>query len=191
MIAAAVLACAVALVHPDTLSAVIAVESGGRALAVNVNGVREQPPHPADINEAAAVARRYIRAGHTVDLGLMQVNSANLAGLGLTVEDALDPCTNVRAGATILAANYEAASKQQGPGQGALLAALSAYNTGTFSAGFTNGYVAKFTRFMHGTPLDPPRTAMIRQQSPRSDIPDPYTADLTVYVGASIHVPIN
>jgi type IV secretion system protein VirB1 len=69
---------------------------------------------------AAAVAA--VGRGESVDLGLAQINSKNLPALGLTVEQVFDPCTNVAAGASILAMGYQRA--------GSLGGALSMYNTG-------------------------------------------------------------
>src|SRR5690242_9398827 len=143
MIAAALLACALN-VAPATLEAVISVESGGNPLALNVNHLEGPQPHASTPDEAAKLARQYIAAGYSVDIGLMQINSWNLAALGDTVEQALDPCTNIRGGAIILTADYVKASQRFTPGQPALQAALSAYNTGTFRRGFENGYVAKY-----------------------------------------------
>jgi type IV secretion system protein VirB1 len=143
VIAAALLACA-SNIAPTTLEAVVAVESRGDPLALHVNGVRRQPRRPADIAEAARIAGAYIRAGYTVDLGLMQVNSANLPALGITVGQVLEPCTNIRAGGAILTADYAAAAHVWGEGQAALQHALSAYNAGNFYRGFRNGYVARY-----------------------------------------------
>ena len=98
MIPPLLLACA-ANVAPVTLEAVISVESGGNPLALNVNGIRVQPPPAMDAPKRLAVAESYIARGFSVDVGLMQVNSRNLAALGMTVEHALDPCTNIRGGA--------------------------------------------------------------------------------------------
>lgn len=42
----------------------------------------------------------------TVDIGLAQVNSSNFGWLGLTAQTALDPCTNLAAGARVLFARY-------------------------------------------------------------------------------------
>jgi hypothetical protein len=50
----------------------------------------------------------------------------------------------VRAGCSILAENYDRAAWRFGPGQQALLAALSAYNTGNSSDGFRNGYIQRY-----------------------------------------------
>lgn len=42
-------------------------------------------------------ARRLIYAGHSVDLGAWQINSRNLALLGLGIADAFEPCKSVSA----------------------------------------------------------------------------------------------
>ena len=78
MIAAALLACA-ANVAPVTLAAVIRVESTGNPLALHVNGLVGPQPHPTTVADAVNLAEHAIRLGYTVDLGLMQVNSRNLA----------------------------------------------------------------------------------------------------------------
>lgn len=71
----------------------------------------------------------------------MQINSANFARLGVTPETVFDPCTNLRAGARLLADNYGRAhiAGHADP----LRAALSEYNTGSRSRGLMNGYVGK------------------------------------------------
>src|SRR5207248_11597088 len=129
-------------VAPVTLEAIIQVESGGNPLALNVDGLHVQLAAPRDANEAAEIASRYIAAGYSVDLGLMQVNSRNLPALGYSIEQVLEPCTNIRGGSIILTADYAEAARTHGEGQPALQAALSAYNTGSFHRGFANGYVA-------------------------------------------------
>jgi len=66
----------------------------------------------------------------------MQVNSRNLAALGYTMEQVLgDQCTNIRAGAAVLTADYAPALHTHSEGQAALQATLSAYNTGDFYRG--------------------------------------------------------
>ena len=75
--AAFLLACAPG-VAPSTIEAIVAVESSGNPLAINVNGVDPSSvPKPKSVEEAVRLALVYIEQGHTVDLGLMQVNSAN------------------------------------------------------------------------------------------------------------------
>jgi type IV secretion system protein VirB1 len=184
MIAAALLACA-ANIAPTTLEAVIEVESRGDPLALNVNGSAAQPRHAADAKEAAALTRRYIAQGYTVDLGLMQVNSRNLAELGYTIEQVLDdPCANIRAGAAVLTADYAAATRTHGEGQAALQAALSAYNTGDFYRGFANGYVARYYGAVMPalTKTVSSKSAAAAKHEVRPSLPNPYTADTMVYV---------
>jgi type IV secretion system protein VirB1 len=129
--------------HP-TIAAIIAVESGGNPWAVHVNGLRQAQPHPVDAAKATAEALRWIAAGYTVDLGLMQVNSANLSRLGVSVADMFDTCRNIAAGSYILLQDYEGALRDGKTGQDAAAAALSAYNTGNFRAGIENGYVTHY-----------------------------------------------
>ncbi len=133
-------------VAPQTIAAIIQVESGGNTFALGVNGPIRNRSRPRNAAEAALLARHYIAQGYSVDLGLMQINSTNLRGLGYTVEQILDPCNNLRAGSRILSRGYAGATKRYGQGQDALRAALSAYNTGNYERGFKNGYVAKYYR---------------------------------------------
>jgi type IV secretion system protein VirB1 len=193
MIPAALLACA-PNVAPVTLEAVMQVESRGSPLALNVNGLRVQPAPARDAQEAAQIARSYIARGYNVDLGLMQVNNRNLAALGYTIEEVLDPCTNVKAGAAILTANYVRAVQSFGEGQGALRAALSAYNTGDFWKGYRNGYLAKY----YGPGGVPALAGGIRQATFTAAIvnhaakpTNPFTADTAVYASGVISVSIN
>jgi type IV secretion system protein VirB1 len=195
MIAAALLGCA-PNVAPVTLEAVIQVESGGNPLALNVNGLRVQPAPARDAHEAAEIASRYIAWGYSVDLGLMQVNSRNLPALGYSIEQVLEPCTNIRGGAVVLTADYAEAVRTQGEGQPALQAALSAYNTGSFYRGLANGYVARY----YGPRGVPALAGAVRQAAatqvasvPRQPPPapqNPYTAETTVYAREAISVPI-
>jgi soluble lytic murein transglycosylase-like protein len=76
-----------------------------------------------------------LAAGHNVDLGLMQINSVHLGENGLRLANVFDPCTNVTIGAAILQGAYHVAVRRFGPGQEALMHALSAYNTGSLFAG--------------------------------------------------------
>jgi len=164
-------------VSPVTIQRIVQVESQGNPLAINVNGVqlRRQPRDAAD---AAALAREYIAEGYTVDLGLMQVNSANLPRLGYSVEDMFDPCKNLAAGAAVLTGFYLLAKPRFGDEQAALRAALSAYNTGSFTLGFANGYVARYYGAAAREPVRLVRTAPNGVVSP----PDPYTAPTVVFV---------
>jgi type IV secretion system protein VirB1 len=96
---------------------------------------------PASREEAAAWTKWLLDQGLTVSIGLLQVNSEHTGLLHLTPEQLFDPCTNLRAGAALLSATYAAVARIHGEGLGALDSALSYYNTGSATAGLTNGYV--------------------------------------------------
>ena len=174
-------------VHPRTMDAVVQVESHGRVLALNVNRLRTQPPQPATADAAAQAAEAWIARGYSVDIGLGQLNSRNLATLGLTVRAALDPCTNLRGAAAILAANYAGAVQRVGEGQLALGMALSAYNTGSYDRGFNNGYVARYAvPALSGAAPIPPRASQghaVLATPARAARPNPLTADTAVAWG--------
>jgi len=136
-------------VAPSTMAAIVSVESRGNPYAIGVNRGR-QVRQPTSAAEAVAVAKRLLADGANIDLGLGQINSSNLKWLGLSVEAAFDPCSNLAAAARVLTGNYRRAEALgiQSP----LGAALSAYNTGSMQRGYRNGYVAKVYR-ASGTPL--------------------------------------
>lgn len=133
-------------VAPSTLAAIVKTESGFKPLAIGINGGARLQRQPQNLEEAVTTAKWLIANGYNIDMGLGQVNSANLAKTGLTVEHAFDPCKNLAAAATILTWNYQSASRKTDNQQAALHAALSAYNTGSFTRGFSNGYVGKVIR---------------------------------------------
>jgi len=88
----------------ERLRAIAIHESAGDPLLIGVNadlvhGLPAAVVHSATTQEAASKARNLIARGRSIDLGLMQINSANLVRHGLTVETAFDRCRNMRAGA--------------------------------------------------------------------------------------------
>lgn len=169
--------------HPDTVRAVIDVESRGNPLAINVNSrgnSRLKLRKARDAADAAQLARYAIGLGYNVDMGLMQVNSRNLAKVGLTPETVFDVCNNITAGTMILSGNYSRAIVMHGEGQAALRASLSAYNTGSMTRGFRNGYVA---RYYAGTPYAVIAVAAAASgAAPRAvEVVDPFTAGSSVF----------
>lgn len=145
-----VLVCA-PFVSNNTMLAVIQQESQGNPWAIGVNGGQR---YQKANNYAVAVAesKRLIASGANIDMGLMQINSRTMVNLGLTVEQAFDPCTNVYAGGVVLTRNYVQAAKSYGDDQAALRAALSAYNTGNFQKGLKNGYVSNVLKHASTVP---------------------------------------
>ena len=130
-------------IAPETLLSVVQVESRFEPLAIGVNGAPRITVAPTSVDDAVAKAGALIAAGRSVDLGLAQINSRNLAWLGLPVEDAFDPCRNLAAAGRVLRGGYDADQASVLGEQQALRVALSRYNTGDAARGFDNGYVAK------------------------------------------------
>ncbi|MHB0888060.1 lytic transglycosylase domain-containing protein [Acidithiobacillus sp.] len=116
-------------VAPATMAAVVRVESGGNPLAM-WNDTTRSLVIPGNRQQAIAYLRRAMASGQRVDVGLAQVDTENFAAVGLTPATAFDACTNLRAGAQILATAYRQAAATFGPGQSALYHAFEAYNSG-------------------------------------------------------------
>jgi len=121
-------------VAPATMSAIVQVESGGDPMAIGDNTARRSY-YPHDRALAEALARRLIAAGHSIDLGIAQINQANLARLGLNVHTVFDACANLGVGSEILAQDYAIATLRFGAGQAALRHAIGMYNAGSLDAG--------------------------------------------------------
>lgn len=134
--------CAPFVAH-ETMIAIIKTESALKPLAIGINGGAKLSRQPKTKEEAIITANWLITNGYNIDMGLGQINSSNLSKTNLSVADAFEPCKNITAAATILSNNYLVASRRTSEKQAALYAALSAYNTGSFSKGFSNGYVQK------------------------------------------------
>ncbi|WP_029314363.1 lytic transglycosylase domain-containing protein [Acidiphilium angustum] len=128
-------------VAPGTLAAIAATESGFNPLAIhdNTTGLAMTP---ASRIVAISIARRLIAAGHSVDLGLMQINSANLTRFDLTLRSAFTPCASLGAAGRLLALDYQQPASPSAD-QAALQVAFSRYNTGSSLRGFQNGYVQR------------------------------------------------
>ena len=127
-------------VATEAVVPLVVTESGGDDLAINVN--RGPRVRASTVAEGATLVRRYMAAGYTVDVGLAQVNSANFARLGVTVEQAFEPCTSLRMASSMLQEGYGLASRHYS-GLDAISATYSLYNTGTLTRGFRNGYVGR------------------------------------------------
>jgi len=117
------------MVAPSTIAAIVSVESGSRPLAMWNNTTRSMVGF-ANVSQAVQYLRQAIAAGQQVDVGLAQVDTENFASLGLTPRTAFNACTNIRAGATILHADWEQARANGYRGQKALYHAFEAYNSG-------------------------------------------------------------
>jgi type IV secretion system protein VirB1 len=131
------LSCAPGVAIP-TLRAVAAVESHFDPLAIRDNTTRESWT-PSSLSAATALTKDRVKLGHSVDIGLMQINSGNLASLHMGVEDAFDACHSLDAAHRILQTAF-AAGSSEAERQAAILITLSRYNTGKPLTGVANGY---------------------------------------------------
>jgi type IV secretion system protein VirB1 len=153
----------------NTLRAMVRVESNFYANALSVNQPKRTNTRltrqPQSKQEALAWTRWLLRNNYTVSVGLMQVNSVDATQRGIALEQLLDPCLNIKIGWQILTEKYQAPAAKYGPGQKALLEALSLYNSGSPRLGFSNGYVA---RVIHGEfPTTSPKEAASPTRQPK------------------------
>ena len=133
-------AAAAPAIAPETLAAFAQAESRLEPLAIGDNATG-MSYRPSSMEAAVALATKLLAQGHSLDLGIMQVNSANLPRVGLTVAAAFDPGQSIRAGAVILSEAYQRCRRDGAVAeQPALRCAASIYNTGREQAGILNGY---------------------------------------------------
>lgn len=130
-------------VHASTMTALIKHESGFNPYAIGINKAERLKEQPKSKEQAVSIAEDLMQKGIDFDAGLGQINVRNFAWLGLNAQTVFDPCANLKASSVVLKDCYTRAMKQYRPGQQALSAAFSCYNTGNFRNGFSNGYVGK------------------------------------------------
>jgi type IV secretion system protein VirB1 len=130
------MACPHLAVPAEVMSHVVDVESGANPYAIGVVGGQLER-QPRDLAEALATVHMLDAKGYNYSLGVAQVNRANLGKYGLdSYEKAFDACSNLAAGAQILAACYARSSDNWGK-------AFSCYYSGDFVTGYRDGYVQK------------------------------------------------
>lgn len=100
--------------NPQTIAAVVEHESGAHPWAMhdNTTGLSH---YPNSYKKAVALAQHLIDEGHSVDMGLGQINSTNLRGLHATVAQIFIPCNNIWASDTILCRSWKTVVKNTGP----------------------------------------------------------------------------
>lgn len=123
----------------SVVHSLVLTESGGYPLRMAVNDSPRRVYSPADRDAAAATLTALIQQGASVDIGLMQLNSATLARLHVTPTEALDPCRNIALGAQLFDRAYATAFARRAPTP-LLRAASSIYNTGDPLRGLRTGY---------------------------------------------------
>lgn len=142
---------------PDArMIATARVESSFSTLALHDNTDRRSYS-PASAEEAVALARALLAKGHSLDAGVMQVNSANWPRLGLTVESAFEPGPNVCAGKAVLAEAYAAERRVS-----------CRYNTGRPDC--TNDYPKRIDAAMSPAGYHPDRYDVLRSLPPAPEV---------------------
>ena len=153
----------------STLRAVVQVESGGNSNAMQIDfpkgllkrwrlaeGTLRLKRQPTNQREALDWLAYFQSYDIFVDLGLMQVSTAEAKRRGISPESLLEPCTNLRVGWQILEDAYQIEKKTYGPGQEALQHAISRYNTGDPQQGIANGYLAHVFAAVRRLQAEPP-----------------------------------
>ena len=155
-------------VAPSTLASIAQTESAFQVLSVNDNTTHTSGV-PATREVAVQIAAKLLEAGDSIDVGLMQINSANFGKLGLTLDAAFDPCRSIAAAAALLAGDYAGGDTHEAQ-QSSLRTAISKYNTGDATRGFENGYVHKVELAAHrvvpAIDVGAPSAAIDRQTLP-------------------------
>lgn len=122
-------------VAPQTMAAVVSVESTFNPYAIGVVGGR-LARQPDNKDEAIATAKQLAADGWNFSLGVAQVNRHNLPKYNIGYAEAFDPCKNMQVGSKILEDCYIRASKLMHDPQAALQASFSCYYSGNFTRGF-------------------------------------------------------
>ena len=132
-------------VSPATTTAIITIESRGNPLAIGDNTTHKSYS-PKNAESAVKIAQSLLDQKHSIDIGLMQVNSAHIKSMHLNLTSLFDSCYNISVGSRILTDFYVKHSKTSPNFQEALLKAISSYNTGNPYKGYYNGYVSKILK---------------------------------------------
>jgi len=156
------------------LAAIAIHESGGDPLVIGVNADRVRGLPAAAIRsttsqEATTRAAVLLAQGRSIDLGLMQINSSQIAKHGLTLNAAFDACRNMAAGADHYAGDVRAV----------WTLAHRRYNTGSTERGAA--YAASIERVLARVPA----SAATASSSPQAAAPVRVSGPLFVRAGDS------
>ena len=142
-------------VAPATTLSVVRVESAGQPFAIHDN-TSHRSFVPTTLSDAEHLAAALIRAGHRLDLGLMQISyDIWFVPTRMRLDQAFNPCINIAFGTTILSAAYARELGQHLSASEALGRALSIYNSG--DAFRARDYANTVLKFAH---LSYPKSAM-------------------------------
>lgn len=177
----------------EVVAAISHTESTYNPFAIGVVGgaVRQ----PTNYRDAVLTVRQLQKDSRNFSVGITQVNKSNFARYGLNESNMFDPCTNIRAGASIFKSCLDEANAKFGSKysyDGKLRLAASCYYSGNFTTGFKRDfpnqppYVDKFYnnllvyRGIRKTPtyqvMSPGATAPLTQQPTTANSPSQVVA---------------
>jgi type IV secretion system protein VirB1 len=133
----------------STMLAIVKTESQGHRLAIGLNHGKHLRYGAKNLPQAIAWVDYLEAHNYDFDIGLAQVNIKNVHKYGYRAHDMLDPCKNLTLAGVILQSNYATAKLNSRNDKEALYKTISAYNTGNYHSGFSNGYVY---RVVHNAP---------------------------------------
>ena len=128
-------------VDPHVMARIVKVESSFNPYAIGIVGNLRLAKQPETKHQAKETAQWLLNHGYKIAMGLGQIYYKEMPGLNYSLDDVFDPCQNLRGSGIILSRKYSAAKRIHVDDQMALRAAISSYNTGSFTSGFKNGYV--------------------------------------------------
>ncbi len=104
---------------PRFFASIVSIEATNPTLgAPDTNAIDDDTTrtsyYPQSREAAIELATSLLARGHVLDLGVAQVNDGNLSGLGHTVADAFDPCTDLQMGEKILVSGWNTALAHYG-----------------------------------------------------------------------------
>lgn len=172
-------------VAPETLAAFAQAESALDPLCIHDNTTGRSFT-PRSLDEAINLAYELMRESDDLDLGLLAINQRNMARLGLTVSSAFDPVLSIKAGARVIVENYRQCMLTL-QGEAALKCMASYYNTGSATAGLSNGYVAHLWRIADQIVPAIRDARQLHLQLP--DAPPPPTEDGDFHDAVAVHPP--
>ena len=154
-------------VAPQTMASIVRTESAFRPHAIGYHITKDGKAYrltnpPKNKDEAVSMAKWLLEHGYRFDAGAAQINSQHFERFGMTAETIFDPCTSIGAGGRILTEFYSGAVRRYGAGQEALKAAISAYQTGSYTRGYATGYVGRVTGYA-GAPIP-----QVKAETPRA-----------------------
>jgi hypothetical protein len=155
------------------MTAIVQVESGGNPYAIGVvNGFLRRQPR--NLSEAQATVSKLHQQGYNYSIGAAQINKTNFKAYNIDpVNSGFDFCSNIKAGAKILAECYSRSNNDWPK-------AFSCYYSGNFVTGFQQGYVQKVLRtYSNKTDkINTINTIAIKNSKPQNDAELSPTANL-------------